>query len=600
MDEITNSDQLEAWLKDRPREDAVLIAARCALRVFPLLAPAIERNPEEHRKTIFLPICRAMAVASVAGIWPTQAAGVREVADAASATARTATRAAARGATAAATDAADAARAAAFAAADAAFDAARAATDAARAATAATDAARAVFWKTVDDDANALARGWFHGKFNETPLWHAGAPRWVREPWHALRDDLLSAGDDWFVWVDWYQDRLDGKPANEELEVAKALIPNEIWKAGPATLNAEIARLIGEHSPELPETLDTPQQSSGERFGGAPEQRIDIADDPLAREIRTDEIAQEFHAEVVDAAAKVLQSCRTSNQLDRLAEVLDGYLTRLGSTPEEVRASMVGRGERLRTLRDADLRLQSEHDPIPGPMAPDAFARLQDLIAAHNQYVATDPRLTEIQDALSDPKAQVRVVVTPDNSRSSIDDLGPILTEAAVEALNSATEAARVVSEAGNRACVWLSETWRNLSVEMFRRALFQLRQSARALADNVALSAKLTVAEAMEATQAVAAVTWRNSKRGALGMGIIEVTPSVAEAMGSLTHGMDIAGRVFRAAEVVAGTALVPVGGAVGLVVVALLVQLLSKTDWFRNLLDDEQVKKLLPFLKA
>lgn len=607
MDEITNSDQLEAWLKDRLREDAVLIAARCALRVFPLLAPAIERNPEEHRKTIFLPICRAMAVASVTGIWPTQAAGVREVADAASASARAATRAAARGATAAATDAADAARAAAFAAADAAFDAARAATDAARAATAATDAAtaatdaaRAVFWKTVDYDANALARGWFHGKFNETPLWHAGAPRWVREPWHVLRDDLLSAGDDWFVWVDWYQDRLDGKPANEELEVAKALIPSEIWEAGPATLNAKIARLIGEYSPELPEALDTTQQSSGERFGGAHEQRIDIADDPLAREIRTDEIAQEFHAEVVDAAEQVLQSCRNSNQLDRLAEVLHGYLTRLGSTPEEVRPSMVGRGERLRTLRDAELRLQGEDDPIPGPMAPDAFARLQDLIAAHNQYVATDPRLKEIQDALSDPDAQVRAVVTPEDSRSSIDDLAPILTDAAVEALISATEAARAVSQAGNRARVWLSEAWRNLSVEMFRRALFQLRQSARALADNVELSAKLTVAEAMEATQAVAAVTWRNAKRGALGMGIIEVTPSVAEAMGSLTHGMDIAGRVFRAAEVVAGTALVPVGGAVGLVVVALLVQLLSKTDWFRNLLDDEQVKKLLPFLKA
>lgn len=251
MDEITNAEQLEAWLKDRPREDAVLIAARCALRAFPLLEWVIDDNAAEHLATIILPTSRALAVASAAGTWPARAPSTMDASNQAAAAGVIASLStdtvldggAVESVVDGATDAADAIL-------DENLDnAISAAANAANAVdgTNATRDAVAVFWKTVDHDANALGRGCFHEEFNETALWHTGAPDWIREPWHKLRDALLSAGDDWFVWVDWYQDRLDGKPANETLETAKALIPNEIWDAGPAKLNAEIARLINEH-----------------------------------------------------------------------------------------------------------------------------------------------------------------------------------------------------------------------------------------------------------------------------------------------------------------------------------------------------------------
>ncbi|MEL6999344.1 MAG: hypothetical protein AAFP68_13860, partial [Pseudomonadota bacterium] len=117
---------------------------------------------------------------------------------------------------------------------------------AAATARAATATARAAY-AAVSADVTALEQGINHAAVAATGLWPEGAPDWIRAPWHTLRDHLLAAGDDWFVWVDWYQDRLDGKPANEDLEVAKALIQNEMWRDGPAVVNAEIARLINEH-----------------------------------------------------------------------------------------------------------------------------------------------------------------------------------------------------------------------------------------------------------------------------------------------------------------------------------------------------------------
>lgn len=614
--EITNVEDLEEWLRKRPREDAVLIAARIALRSLPLLAPVIHANEEEDRKTVLLPVMRGLLVASVAGFHHLDDLELARLASKVTSSS------------------------AALSALYETLDSIHSAIDALlsipqlatkdellvnvvetaiafeRALEAHTEGAGSAARSAMIADVLVLEKLGSHAGLASSPLWLSGRvpkssspsrflydPINIPEPsfrlWNWLRRDLRSANEDWFVWVDWYQDRLDGKAANEDLEVAKALIPDETWDAGPAVLNAEIARLIWEHAPELPETLEASQSKTGERFGGTHEQRIDLADDPLVREIRKDDIAQEFHAEVLDAAEQVLKICRRSNQLDRLAETVDVYLKRLGATPEEVQASMVGRGERLRTLRDADKRLQDEDDPIPGPMTPDAFALLEDLISAHNQYVATDPALKAIQDTLADPQAQTRAIVTPAQSETALEDIAPILTDAAVEALTSATQAAQVVSEAGNRARVWLAETWRNLSVEMFRRALYQLRQSVRAMADHVELSARLTVDEAMDATQAIAAVTWRNTNRGALGMGIIEVTPSVVEAMGSLTKGADLGGRFLRYAEGVAGHAQAPIGWAIGLVIVALLGRLLYKTNWFAELLDDEHVKKIIKHLK-
>ena len=67
-----------------------------------------------------------------------------------------------------------------------------------------------------------------------------------------LKSALLAADQGWEVWTDWYEARLAGdaaRPPNEALEVARATIPDEIWKQGPAVVNAEIKRLIDQFDP---------------------------------------------------------------------------------------------------------------------------------------------------------------------------------------------------------------------------------------------------------------------------------------------------------------------------------------------------------------
>src|SRR5208337_5695413 len=60
------------------------------------------------------------------------------------------------------------------------------------------------------------------------------------------------------------------QPPNEALEIARAMIPDEIWEQGPAVVNAEIKRLIAEHAGPPPQTqYDTSLPPVGP--GGSPD-----------------------------------------------------------------------------------------------------------------------------------------------------------------------------------------------------------------------------------------------------------------------------------------------------------------------------------------
>lgn len=274
MVEIKSSSDLRRWLEARPentrQRDAVAIAARAALRMLPLAdVPAL---PASRRAGLTLAVFRATALSRVVAVHPTRSSELRSAirsasrADVHAAANAPASYYAARAA-ASAVACTDAPAAFAFAAA---ADATYSAADAARytgdtvaeaddaANTANTAAAADVAALSNGVTATSLARAkpiWLRKNDGERHgVIRAETPKKIADHWRAMRAALLAQGDDWDFWVDWYEAVLKGRTpfpklkgkARENLEVAIALIPDEVWARGPAVANAEIKRLVAE------------------------------------------------------------------------------------------------------------------------------------------------------------------------------------------------------------------------------------------------------------------------------------------------------------------------------------------------------------------
>ena len=242
MVEFRDRESLKKWLEGRDRADAVAIAARAALRVAPLTVHLSQQDPDKWAKDLISQSFRASSISWVAAVGPTHDIGM--AANALSEFSSGAPIAAIAIATNAATDDAFSAFSASASAA-AAFSTAAAST--AKAATVTAS------WANVSLDAGALENGERASDLITRPLWSqtAPAPDRILEDWQTLRTLLLERTDeDWGVWTDWYDARLAGGGyINSELETARVLIPDKMWKQGPKVVNAEIRRLMAVHQP---------------------------------------------------------------------------------------------------------------------------------------------------------------------------------------------------------------------------------------------------------------------------------------------------------------------------------------------------------------
>jgi hypothetical protein len=258
--EINNREELEAWLRMQPREVAVTLAARAALRVLPLVWTARYAGYKgDLFEDIVLPVFRATAVAWATAKYPAHATRLKGAAASAASVARTAA-----SATTSTGGGHNFAAAAAGAAAmstleypepssdtpfrvtgivEAAINASGAAAANAAAATlsAVTGAA---FWPAVSIDATRVEGP--ASAIDGSPLWTQGQPVELQSLWQELKVALRATKQDWEVWTDWYDDRLDGRVREEERELAYVRIDDALWNQGPAIVNAEIKRRIDE------------------------------------------------------------------------------------------------------------------------------------------------------------------------------------------------------------------------------------------------------------------------------------------------------------------------------------------------------------------
>lgn len=246
--DLTDPKDLERWLKDKPVEWSQGIAARAALRVFPVLFVGGADNAELGK--LILAATRAMLISWIARKFPTHnmiaaaaaAYASARAADAASYAARASTHAAAATAYYAAAGAAGAAHAA------------RAATLAARAAVHAAGAHAA---GAADDDARWLeghkGERFGEGALIDQPLWLNVRRRSPAVEWHIAFRGGIVAEHGFFPWIAWYDALLPADPAaapfdyfGEALTLRIATQPDAWWDRPPKDVNADIARWLEE------------------------------------------------------------------------------------------------------------------------------------------------------------------------------------------------------------------------------------------------------------------------------------------------------------------------------------------------------------------
>ena len=281
--EFKKRSQLDAWLGKQPPDVAVVLAARAALRVVPVVQTA---KHEGFLSVLVLPVFRATVFSWAAAKYPAQrtefatasaAAHAAAVSAAAAVVVALATAdadairadynayaadafaavAAGNAAAAAAARAADAyatvvaARAAAAAARAAAVRAAAAYAGARNYATAsAGDAAAPFFWSALSSDATCFEKGAATSVIARSPLWPQGQPDQLHSLWREMKAMLHAAKQDWQVWTIWYDDRLKGRVRDKTRELAYVHIEEALWDQGPAVVNAEIERRLAMSSYE--------------------------------------------------------------------------------------------------------------------------------------------------------------------------------------------------------------------------------------------------------------------------------------------------------------------------------------------------------------
>jgi hypothetical protein len=481
-----DKEAVTGWLKEQSDDTAVVFAARAALRVLPTIT--FSRWPRSGRTTtreIILRVFRAVSTAWAVAAFPSH----RSVLNGAA-------RAALRGL--GDVSAPSPLRAAVYASATASGEPganSRAYTVIGYALDAAGSRGREAFQSLLDalaTDASLLSDRFSAVTLANSRLWPSySPPDWVSDAWTELKLQLLSADEHWEVWTKWYEERLFGVTADQDTEIARVTIENEIWDQEEDVVNAHIKELLEEReifrdavSDELENPPDAdaipPQVSAASQFALDREGRIDLVPDaPLPNDMQ-----RELYEDVRYKA--LAMSELGHNQLAGMSEPISRFLVVAPERIEDVSITRLwSRGNTLRRRLKAHDTAATSADPTdPAILSTSVAELLRDLVDTYNVFIVGDPTGRELD--------QVRLGPQERNEASAVINFAVTITEAvheseglatadAVETLADQVEAARTAPSGidGDQAVELSRKTTGNFVIELLRAAYFRVRAEA-------------------------------------------------------------------------------------------------------------------------
>jgi hypothetical protein len=482
---FANEVAVTEWLDGQSDDVAVLFAARAALRVLPLIKlspwqgnPGMRRgNQRMTTHEVVLRVFRAVAAAWAVAAYPGQRSLLNNAARGVRVSHGEISTPSLIRAVEFASDAATAeagAMACASIAISHALDAVGSSKD---------PKAFELFLQALATDASLLDERFSAVTLANSKLWPGRIPDWISDNWQELRAELLSQNEDWDVWTEWYDERLAGDLANQEIQIARATIENAIWQQSPAAVNAHIKELtrereifqhaIEDESDELPNVDAIPRQTTtASQFVLDAEGRLDLLPDaPLP-----DDTQRETYQEV-RYKARALYGLG-HNQLAEISEPVARFLA---AAPERIQdasiAKLWSRGNTLRRRLKAHDTAAASGDPVDFAILSTSVAEmLRDLVESYNVFIVGDPSGRELDQVRLGPQERRRAEVIADLAlpiAKAVQESEGLATTAAIEVLTEQMEAARNAPPGldGDQAVNLSRKTTGNFIVALLRSA---------------------------------------------------------------------------------------------------------------------------------
>ncbi len=201
----------------------------------------------------------------------------------------------------------------------------------------------------------------------------------------------FAQNENWQVWIDWYEDRLDGRAYGEAKEFIFATVPEAEWEKGPAAANKWIADELAKLEPKPP-SLPQPVANvpSIFTFGENAAGQIGIVAGPQNIPVIPFAGDEETHRQWLDAGRQLaerlaadLRAKKFSNAVrSDYQEGLERYASDLPTTP--------GAGNFM--LADAEARALLRLFAAEAKVLPDAFAaRLSTVLETHYSLLGFYP-----------------------------------------------------------------------------------------------------------------------------------------------------------------------------------------------------------------
>ena len=478
MEDFRYHEQIRVWLETQSRGVISVFAARAALRVLPRLSRQIKKQEGKLPLSAFSQsIFWATSVSLSSGNWMARSGGL-PLGDA-GATFAPIYAAAAYAANFAATahfksDATKAAAHAADYAANSTIDATNASASTANAAFGEYDRDRDFIMR--EESAQALAK---------TSLWSdqsTNAYKDLSQNWAELKSYLLTQNENWWVWTDWYEDRLRGNaeqpfklPFVEEVEIGgdfengeygRCTLPKEFYK-DPAKANAAIAEIIEAYWAKQG-ALD--QDTTVETFGPNSEGIIDRTTAQTSPGLTDTPEQRDWYDSLRNAALGMKDI--GENALGRAARPVNNLVKAM---PEDMAEAKIAKlwpaANRIRKLKAAhDRAAAGPENYHPNLLGSEVIDDVDQFVEVYNNFVVGDASLSEKDSNTAgpqDPDTEIKASEAADDVIDIAREHG-LFTQEAEEVLTETTaENQEIIAELKNGNPLTVLE---NLALDNTRR----------------------------------------------------------------------------------------------------------------------------------